>query len=246
MCARAARLLGEGDQQRKRAQRERLERTLTTLLGAPGDERLRVRAEAAWQTRFEDLLEDAERSGRQVQLAAESRQLVSVCAGAYAMAKPVGASAGNLTSPGPSVAPPPGAALPAPVPLSAPAPPTAVPPIPPGKTQLAAHFVRCVRHEGTVDLVVWVTVASRGAVVCDFAAAAGADPGQPEHGAQAFLAWLRATGRRWLVVLDGLTDPAELHGLWPPERPGAGHRPARGPTPPRWAATAVSATGPMR
>ncbi|MGW1167657.1 hypothetical protein [Streptomyces sp. NPDC002550] len=102
MCARAARLLGEGDQQRERAQRERLERTLTTLLGAPGDERLRVRAEAAWQTRFEDLLEDAERSGRQVQLAAESRQLVSVCAGAYAMAKPVGASAGNLTSPGPS------------------------------------------------------------------------------------------------------------------------------------------------
>ncbi|MGW7524466.1 tetratricopeptide repeat protein [Streptomyces sp. NPDC054783] len=274
--ARAARLLGEGDQQRERTQWERLERTLATLLEAPGDARLRIQAEAAWQTRFEDLLEDAERSGRQGQLAAELRRLVRVCAGAYALAEPFGASAGNLTAPGPPLAPSPSAGLAPPAvplhppgPLSAPAPPAAVPPTPPvpppavvgtapsvalafqqrpetdalgalfdappapwalvgdagtGKTQLAAHFVRRLRHEGDADLVVWVTAASRNAVVCDFAAAgvavAGAYPGQPEHAAQAFLAWLRATDRRWLVVLDGLTDPGDLHGLWPPERPG--------------------------
>src|SRR5439155_22172987 len=42
-----------------------------------------------------------------------------------------------------------------------------------------------------------------------------AAPGQPEAAAARFLAWLASTGRRWLVVLDGLADPADADGLWP-------------------------------
>lgn len=289
----AAQLLGNGDQQGERTQLERLDRTLATLHRSP-DERLRAKAEGAWQTRFEDLLEEAERSGRQAQLAAGLRQLVSLCGGTYDTAKPFGPTAeslpgsptrpgfaGQLAAPGLSVAPPPVALVPPvgpvlsvgprlpPGPVSAPAPAPAVPlslpvPLPTlvgtapsvvhpfqprpeadalgalfdapsaawalvgdtgvGKTQLAAHFVQRVQQDRSADLLVWVTAASRNAVVCDFAAAgvavAGADPRQAEHAAQTFLAWLRATDRRWLVVLDGLTDPAELHSLWPPERPG--------------------------
>ncbi|MFF3917306.1 tetratricopeptide repeat protein [Streptomyces sp. NPDC001852] len=264
-----ARLLGDGDPQCAEAQLERLDRTLAALRGAPDDERLRTRAEVAWQTRFEDLLEDAERCGRQGQLAERLRRLVSLAARTSVLAQPPGAPPARLTEPGLSVAPPPAGLAPPAVPLPPPGPPSAAPPAPPvpplilvgsapsvthpfqsrpetdalgalfdappapwalvggtgvGKTQLAAHLVRRVQQERSADLLVWVTAASRNAVVCDFAAAgvavAGADPGQPEHAAQTFLAWLRATERRWLVVLDGLADPSDLHGLWPPERPG--------------------------
>jgi hypothetical protein len=76
---------------------------------------------------------------------------------------------------------------------------------------------------GEVDLLVWVGAGSRSAVVATFAEAAaevcGADPGQPDRAAGRFLAWLQAEGRRWLVVLDDLADPADLTGLWPPAVP---------------------------
>jgi tetratricopeptide (TPR) repeat protein len=36
-----------------------------------------------------------------------------------------------------------------------------------------------------------------------------------DAGAQRFLDWLRRTQRRWVVVLDGVTSPVDLDGLWP-------------------------------
>ena len=47
-------------------------------------------------------------------------------------------------------------------------------------------------------------------------AAAGAGTGETaDAGAQRFLDWLRRTQRRWAVVLDGVTSPVDLDGLWP-------------------------------
>jgi hypothetical protein len=39
--------------------------------------------------------------------------------------------------------------------------------------------------------------------------------GDGETIAAQFLAWLAETGRLWLVVLDDVSDPADLDGLWP-------------------------------
>ncbi|WP_369780624.1 tetratricopeptide repeat protein [Streptomyces sp. R33] len=92
-----------------------------------------------------------------------------------------------------------------------------------GKTQLAAHHARTQWQAGKLDLLVWVTAATRDAVVTGYAQAAvevlGSDPADPELAARAFLAWLEpkpGTAHRWLVVLDDLADPADLRGLWPP------------------------------
>ncbi|MFI0898596.1 FxSxx-COOH system tetratricopeptide repeat protein [Streptomyces sp. NPDC020983] len=92
-----------------------------------------------------------------------------------------------------------------------------------GKTQLAAEYAHEVWAAGGVDLLVWVGAGSRSAVVAGFAEAAaavcGADPGQPDLAAGRFLTWLQTQGRRWLVVLDDVADPADLTGLWPPAVP---------------------------
>ncbi|WP_265537349.1 MULTISPECIES: tetratricopeptide repeat protein [unclassified Streptomyces] len=96
-----------------------------------------------------------------------------------------------------------------------------------GKTQLAAHHARQAWDKGEVDLLVWVTAATRTAVVSAYAQAAadllGADPADPERAAAAFVAWLQpkpdGDPRRWLVVLDDLADPADLRNLWPPASP---------------------------
>ncbi|MFF9481690.1 FxSxx-COOH system tetratricopeptide repeat protein [Streptomyces sp. NPDC014733] len=97
-----------------------------------------------------------------------------------------------------------------------------------GKTQLAADYARSAWENGTVDVLVWVTAGSRQAIMAGYAQAGvellAADPGTPEQAAQAFLAWLEPKGGRrrcrWLVVLDDLADPADLRGLWPPDRHG--------------------------
>lgn len=89
-----------------------------------------------------------------------------------------------------------------------------------GKTQLAAAYARVAWQAGTVDLLAWITAGSRDAVVAAYAQAgvevAGADSGDPQQAVARFLTWLETTERRWLVVLDDLSDPADLRGLWPP------------------------------
>ena len=89
-----------------------------------------------------------------------------------------------------------------------------------GKTQLAAHYARNAWRSGTVDLLIWVTAASRRAILAAYAQAgievANADAANPQQAIARFLAWLEITDKRWLVVLDDLSDPADLRGLWPP------------------------------
>ncbi|MET9463060.1 tetratricopeptide repeat protein, partial [Streptomyces canus] len=96
-----------------------------------------------------------------------------------------------------------------------------------GKSQLAADYARTVLADGTVDLVVWVTATERPAII-DRLAQAGRELcanglADPDQAARAFLAWLApkrsAAPLRWLVVLDDLTLPRDMDGLWPPASP---------------------------
>src|SRR5215472_8252561 len=89
-----------------------------------------------------------------------------------------------------------------------------------GKTQLAAACARRIWAGAEVDLLVWLDAYSRDRIVAGYARALGdlrlaAAPDKPEVAASRFLAWLGDTGRRWLVVLDGVTDAADIEGLWP-------------------------------
>jgi tetratricopeptide (TPR) repeat protein len=89
-----------------------------------------------------------------------------------------------------------------------------------GKTQLAAALVRSLWQAGSVDLLVWLTAASRDAILAGYArglVAVGAGDTHRDAGTAAarFMAWLAGTGRPWLVVLDDLTDPDDAAGLLP-------------------------------
>jgi tetratricopeptide (TPR) repeat protein len=89
-----------------------------------------------------------------------------------------------------------------------------------GKTQLAVEFTHALRSTRAVDVLIWVIAASRETVVAGFAQAAGAvGAGDPDGDAQAaaarFTGWLARTERRWAVILDDLTDLADLEALWP-------------------------------
>ncbi|MBT2467311.1 tetratricopeptide repeat protein [Streptomyces sp. ISL-66] len=96
-----------------------------------------------------------------------------------------------------------------------------------GKTQQAARLARAAWDEGRLDLLLWVTATDREAVVAAYAQAAaeitGFETTAPEQGARSFLAWLTPAPadprRRWLVVLDGVADPEDVRGLWPPGHP---------------------------
>ncbi|MFI8393095.1 tetratricopeptide repeat protein [Streptomyces sp. NPDC085540] len=109
-----------------------------------------------------------------------------------------------------------------------------------GKTQLAAHYARRAWQAEEIDLLVWVTAATREAVIDGYSEAAvgirEAGAGDREAAAMGFLAWLepkssaappsrsssvqgRQVKPRWLIVLDDVADPADLRGLWPPSSP---------------------------
>ncbi|MFG3268955.1 tetratricopeptide repeat protein [Streptomyces bobili] len=106
-----------------------------------------------------------------------------------------------------------------------------------GKTQLAADYARAAWEGGGLDVLVWVTASASSPVVAGYAQAGvelcRADPDTPEKAAKKFLAWLapKAGQRpcRWLIVLDGVADPADLvvnpddpenrYSLWPPASP---------------------------
>ncbi len=109
-----------------------------------------------------------------------------------------------------------------------------------GKTQLAAQLARDWLREHDDGLLVWIDAASRDAVLSGYARAAAARPstqaadsGKPgpwsagggqagqapeddaETAAARYLSWLSREDRPWLVVLDGVSDPADVEGLWP-------------------------------
>jgi tetratricopeptide (TPR) repeat protein len=89
-----------------------------------------------------------------------------------------------------------------------------------GKTQLAAALSRFLRDSRAVDLLAWVPAVSRDSIITGYvqAGAAAGAPGNgepPERAAARFLDWLADTSRSWLLVLDDLTDLADLDGLWP-------------------------------
>ena len=89
-----------------------------------------------------------------------------------------------------------------------------------GKTQLAVAFAESFWQAGGVDLLVWIVATNRASVLSGLVeaavAAVGADPaGDAESIAARFVSWLRETNRPWLVVLDDLSDPADLDRLWP-------------------------------
>ncbi|MEV6302696.1 NB-ARC domain-containing protein [Actinoplanes sp. NPDC051861] len=111
-----------------------------------------------------------------------------------------------------------------------------------GKTQLATELAERAWSQGRIDLLVWVSASSRQAVLAGYAQAAAEvlhiDVTDQDQAAGRLLAWLASTERRWLVVLDDVTDPADLRGLWPPQTantpPRPGNTPPRpGSTPPR-------------
>jgi len=89
-----------------------------------------------------------------------------------------------------------------------------------GKTQLAIACARRMWAAAEVDLLVWLDAYSRDRIVAGYARALAdlriaAAPDRPEAAASRFLSWLGDTGKRWLVVLDGVTEAADIDGLWP-------------------------------
>ncbi|MFJ8283527.1 tetratricopeptide repeat protein [Streptomyces griseoluteus] len=93
-----------------------------------------------------------------------------------------------------------------------------------GKTQLAAACACDAVAEG-YDLVVWAAATEAQQVITQYAQAAarvGVAGGDPEADARLFLQWLATTSRRWLVVLDDVTDPAVLTSWWPASHTGSG------------------------
>ncbi|NUT48209.1 MAG: tetratricopeptide repeat protein [Saccharothrix sp.] len=89
-----------------------------------------------------------------------------------------------------------------------------------GKTQLAADYAERTWETGELDLLIWVNAVSREAVTADYAQAAaqllGADDSDPGVAAAHLVTWLAETRARWLVVLDDVSLPKDLNGLWPP------------------------------
>jgi tetratricopeptide (TPR) repeat protein len=89
-----------------------------------------------------------------------------------------------------------------------------------GKTQLAVAFAGSLWQSRGVDLLVWVVATSRASVLSGFVEAAvatmGIDPeGDAESIAARFVSWLGETSRPWLMVLDDLSDVADMTRLWP-------------------------------
>jgi hypothetical protein len=94
-----------------------------------------------------------------------------------------------------------------------------------GKTQLAANLAHRVRRDQHVDLLIWATATSRSSILATYAEAAADVTGIDNTDQRAparLLAWLANTDRRWLIILDDLTNPGDLNGLWPPQNAKAG------------------------
>ena len=89
-----------------------------------------------------------------------------------------------------------------------------------GQTQIAAGLAEWLWQSAAVDLLVWISATSRASVLSGlveaFAAATGITPaGTAESVAARFAAQLARSSQPWLLVLDDLSDPADLEGAWP-------------------------------
>src|SRR5712691_4001342 len=89
-----------------------------------------------------------------------------------------------------------------------------------GKTQLAVEFTHTMWHTRAVEVLVWVTAASRESVITGFAQAANtvdaSEPGEDaEIAAARFVSWLARTRRPWALILDDLAELSDLEELWP-------------------------------
>ncbi|MFF4888134.1 tetratricopeptide repeat protein, partial [Streptomyces nigra] len=102
-----------------------------------------------------------------------------------------------------------------------------------GKSQLAASLARYLRDQehtpsAGLDVLVWARATGPDQIITAYAEAAGqlhlsgADQEDEDGAARLFVRWLAATRRRWLVVLDDLTDPAPLEEWWPDSGTGNG------------------------
>ncbi|MFE0256239.1 tetratricopeptide repeat protein [Streptomyces sp. NPDC059010] len=93
-----------------------------------------------------------------------------------------------------------------------------------GKTQLAAHYARTAWQAKDLDVLVWTTATTADEVRTAYARAAaellGTASGDTTRAADVFLAWLQPKAAqkrcRWLVILDDVSDPKDMDGLWPP------------------------------
>ncbi|TRO56136.1 tetratricopeptide repeat protein, partial [Streptomyces sp. IB201691-2A2] len=96
-----------------------------------------------------------------------------------------------------------------------------------GKSQLAAAYAREATNYGT-DLVLWAPASDIQQVLTLYAQAAmlvqapGRTGRDLEADARAFANWLAVTDRRWLVVLDDITDPDAIEPWWPDSQRGSG------------------------
>jgi len=89
-----------------------------------------------------------------------------------------------------------------------------------GKTQLAAYLAESAWQARQIEVLVWVTAASRASILTGYAQAfadltGGVSAGDAQKAAARFVGWLAAASQRWLVVLDDVAAPADLEGLWP-------------------------------
>ncbi|WP_256925238.1 NB-ARC domain-containing protein, partial [Streptomyces sp. Amel2xC10] len=102
-----------------------------------------------------------------------------------------------------------------------------------GKSQLAASLARHLRDQehtdgAGLDVLVWAKATSADQIITAYAEAAGqlrlpgADQDDEDGAARLFVRWLTATRRRWLVVMDDLTDLAPLEEWWPDSGTGNG------------------------
>lgn len=89
-----------------------------------------------------------------------------------------------------------------------------------GKIQMAVRYVEQRWAQQPLDLLIWVSVTSKDAILSGDAETAVQilDKGAtaPQQAAERLFAWVAATDRTWLVALDDLQDVGDVRGLWPP------------------------------
>ncbi|MFC8826305.1 tetratricopeptide repeat protein, partial [Streptomyces sp. NPDC057137] len=95
-----------------------------------------------------------------------------------------------------------------------------------GKSQLAASLARELRDqersaEEGLDILVWAKATEPDQIITAYAEAAdqlklpGGSSDDSGAAARVFLKWLATTDRRWLVVLDDITNPEAIEAWWP-------------------------------